>query len=580
MFLTRAISAILILLAVGVFSQNNYSLIIISSHNDPVLKKINYKKNFAGKSERDKELQKILFYLYDRSYLTAFYDSIATDSLSSRAYINIGQPYKWARLKKGNVDEGILSEIRFREEVYSNKLIHYKDVAKLQERLLSYAEDNGYPFASIKLDSVKISGNSISAILNLRKDKEVKLDSVLIKGSARVSPVYMYNYLSIKPGDLYNESVIRRIDARLKELPFIKMNAPSDLRFTEKATKLILHLDKKNASQFDGFLGVLPNNQTSKVVVTGDIRLKLQNAVNKGELIDVNWRSLQKNTQDMKAKVTYPFLFSSPFGIDYNFKLYKKDTSFLEVTQNVGIQYLLTGGNYFKIFVNNKRSSLLSTKGLEFQTTLPTYADVDATVYGIGYKSEKLNYRFNPRKGYSLNVNAGVGSKNIKKNEKLDPAAYDGVVLNSTQYSADLDAALFIPFKNKSTFKVGVLSAWINSSSIFQNELFRIGGLKTMRGIDEESVYASMYSIFTLEYRYLLEQNSYIYLFTDGAYYENMSISFTGKDRDDTPLSFGAGISFETKAGIFSINYALGKQFDNPIYLKAGKVHFGIVSYF
>ena len=75
----------------------------------------------------------------------------------------------------------------------------------------------------------------------------------------------------------------------------------------------------------------------------------------------------------------------------------------------------------------------------------------------------------------------------------------------------------------------------------------------------------------------ILEQNSYLYVFGDGAWYENNNVSQYVKD---TPYGFGAGISFETKAGIFSISYALGKQFNNPIQLRSGKIHFGIVNYF
>lgn len=48
----------------------------------------------------------------------------------------------------------------------------------------------------------------------------------------------------------------------------------------------------------------------------------------------------------------------------------------------------------------------------------------------------------------------------------------------------------------------------------------------------------------------------------------------------DQPFGFGAGFSFGTNLGIFSISYALGKQFNNPIELKNGKVHFGYVTYF
>ena len=174
-------------------------------------------------------------------------------------------------------------------------------------------------------------------------------------------------------------------------------------------------------------------------------------------------------------------------------------------------------------------------------------------------------------------INASAGTKNIRKNPKLDSSVYTKLILHSTQYNADFEGSFFIPFAKRSTFKIGNQSGFLYGQSIFQNELFRIGGLKTLRGFNEESIYASAFSIFTLEYRFILEQNSYLYLFGDGAWYENSNVN---QYTHDTPYGFGAGISFETKAGIFSINYALGKQFNNPIELRNGKIHFGIVNYF
>ena len=321
----------------------------------------------------------------------------------------------------------------------------------------------------------------------------------------------------------------------------------------------------------------MPDNKTGKISFTGDVSLKLQNGLGRGELIDLNWRRLQIQTQDLKLRLVYPFLFRSPFGVDYSFKLYKKDTSYLDVNQNIGLQYLFIGGNYFKIFYSNKSSALLSTKGLEYSTTLPANADIQNNMYGIGLKYEKLDYRLNPRKGVSFLGNAGAGTKNIKVNPKLNPIVYEGLRLNSTQYSGDLEASVFIPIMERNTLKIGMQSAFLYGETIFQNELLRIGGLKTLRGFDEESIYASAFSILTLEYRYILEQNSYLYLFGDKAYYEKNNIN---EFVHDSPFGFGAGISFETKAGIFSINYALGKQFDNPIQLRSGKIHFGIVNYF
>ncbi len=560
-----------------VFVQPTYSLEIRSLNDTALLKKISYKKSFNTKLEREKGLQNVLFTCFDNAYLTASYDSIINDSLSSKAWLSFGAQYKWAHLKKGNVDEGVLSEIGFREKLYRSKPVFFKDVKRVQEKLITYYENNGYPFASIKLDSIVILESSIAAQLKLTKNAEEKIDSVVIKGNAKIAPVYMNNYLGIKPGSLYNEAQLKKVNTRIAELSFVHATKPASVTFTNKFNKLILNLEKKRASQFNGIVGILPDNKTGKILFTGDVQLKLQNGLGHGELIDLNWRKLQTQTQDLKLRLVYPFLFRSPFGVDYNFKLYKKDTTYLEVTQNIGLQYLLIGGNYFKIFYNNKTSTLLSTKGLEYATTLPTNADVHTNMYGIGLKYEKLDYRLNPRKGYSVLINASAGTKIITKNPKLNPVVYDNLKLNSTQYNADFIGNIFIPLFDKTTIMVCNQSAFLYGETTFQNELFRIGGLRTLRGFDEESIYASAFSIFTLEYRFILEQNSYMYLFGDGGWYENNSGS---QYVHDFPYGFGAGISFETKAGIFSISYALGKQFDNPIQLRSGKIHFGIVNYF
>lgn len=561
----------------AVFSQKNYSLKIESVSDAELLKKIPYKKVFSGKAARDKELQNVLFICHDNAYLAAAYDSIITDSLSTRAYLNFGAQYKWAVLGKGNVDEGVLSEIGFREKLYSNKPINYKSVKRVQEKLITYYENNGYPFASVKLDSIVISGEMISAKLKLTKNKEIRIDSVVIKGNAKIAPVYIYNYLGVKPGSLYDESQLKKINIRIAELPFVRAAKPASVTFTDKFNKLILNLEKRRASQFDGIVGILPDNKTGKILFTGDVRLKLQNGLGKGELIDLNWRRLQTQTQDLKLRLVYPFVFRSPFGLDYNFKLYKKDTTFLDVNQNIGIQYMLMGGNYLKVFYSNKTSTLLSTKGLEFVTTLPAFADVVTNMYGLGWKYEKLDYRLNPRKGFTVLVNASAGTKNIKKNAKLNPVVYEKLKLNSAVYNGDMEASLFLPIAARSTVKFGAQSGFIYGETTFQNELLRIGGLKTLRGFDEESIYASGFSILTLEYRFILEQNSYLFVFADQAWYENNEVI---QYVNDTPTGFGAGISFETKAGIFSINYALGRQFNNPIELRSGKIHFGIVNYF
>jgi hemolysin activation/secretion protein len=115
------------------------------------------------------------------------------------------------------------------------------------------------------------------------------------------------------------------------------------------------------------------------------------------------------------------------------------------------------------------------------------------------------------------------------------------------------------------------------NDQLYSNELYRIGGIKTQRGVDEASIYASSFAIGTVEYRFLFEENSNFFVFVDQGWWEDQSRTPL---LTDTPLGFGVGTSFETKAGIFSLSYALGKQFNNPVELRNGKIHFGFTSLF
>ncbi|MBK8352713.1 MAG: hypothetical protein IPL21_13910 [Saprospirales bacterium] len=98
-------------------------------------------------------------------------------------------------------------------------------------------------------------------------------------------------------------------------------------------------MEKKTASQFDGIVGILPSDN-GKTVFTGDLKIKLVNSILKsGETFDLNWRRLQTQTQDLKASVIYPYIAGLPVGVDYGIKIYKKDTTFLDVNNAVGLNY-------------------------------------------------------------------------------------------------------------------------------------------------------------------------------------------------------------------------------------------------
>jgi hypothetical protein len=557
--------------------QNNILFTLRIPDNSSLVKKIKVKTSYSSKTDIEKELKNIISQLRNEGYLLAFVDTLICDSVQCKAVLQTGATYQWANLKKGNLDADILAQTGFHEKLYSNTKFSPPQVGKLLEKILTWCDDNGYPFARVRFDSVEINGTSIKAQLHISKNRFIKLDSFIVEGNATIKKNFLYHYLHIKQGDAYDEHYIKQIPQRLKQLPFLKETKPQLVKITETYNKLFLFLDKKNASQFDGILGLQPQSN-GKTVLTGDMRIRLYNNIFRaGELFDLNWRRLQFQTQDFKTAMSYPYLFKSPVGTDYTLSIYKRDTTFIDVQNNIGLQYLFNGLNNIKVFYRQRNTNLLSTASLTGLSVLPDFADISTYAYGLGIFYEKLNYRFNPRSGVSINVSGSAGNRDIKKNSKFNDALYSNVQLKSTQYQVDGNMSFYIPLFKYSTIKIATQGGSIMSPQLFKNEMYRIGGFKTLRGFDEQSIYASSFAIGTLEYRFLFEQNSALILFADGAWYENNSF---GKYITDTPYSVGAGVSFETKAGIFQMNYAIGSQLGNPFDFRTGKINFGVVNTF
>lgn len=520
--------------------------------------------------------------LQAEGFLTASIDSNSKNNDTITYYLHKGEQFRWIRLETGNISEAVLSSIGFRDKLYCNSVFMPKEFSDAIQKLLIYYENHGYPFAEIKLDSVRLMEEGISAELHVEKNVLLKLDSILIRGNPSISEKYLHTYLGIKKGDIYNHAAIMKLSDKISEIAFIKEMKPFQIQYFENSTKLILFLEKKEASSFNGILGASTNEETEKIEFTGDIDLNLINAFHKGENIRFRWRSLEGQSQDLKFKFLYPYLLGTPLGFDFDFSLFKKDTTYINLETVVGIRYFLRANDYFKIFIQNINSNLLSKQSYVSNTfqTLPSYTDSKVNLYGIEYSFERLNYRYNPTKGFAAIANFAFGTKTINKIPELEeknPGIYDEVQLESQQYNGSASIRYFIQLSQRNTILLANKSAIINNANLFRNELLRIGGLNTLRGFDEEAIYASSYSIFTLEYRFLLERNSFLSLFSDAAYYENKSNDTYVRD---WPIGIGAGISFETGAGIFTLNYALGKQFDNPFYFSSGKIHFGFINFF
>ncbi len=558
-------------------AQLIYKLKVVNTDSQAVFKKVSYKKQVTSKEFILQETNKIYVSLVNEGYISASVDSIKQDSLNYTAYINAGEKYKWVNLRYAKKDQGIISKLGYNERFFSNRPFKFTELSRFMEKLIVYYENNGYPFVLAKLDSLEFDKSQVKALVKIEKNVFVKLDSLVTEGTGKVSQKFLLRYLGIKNGMPYSAEVFSNVSKKIRQLPFVTEKKAPVMQLTDKQNKLFLFLEKKTASQFDGIVGILPS-ENGKTIFTGDLKIKLVNSILKtGETFDINWRRLQTQTQDLKATVIYPYIAGLPIGVDYNIKIYKKDTTFLDVNNGIGLNYYFSGLNYLKAFYKQRNANLITTKGLENITVLPEYADVITQAYGLGFFIEKLDYRFNPKKGISVNAQGAVGSRQIRKNPKINDLAYSTISLKSSQYQFEGNIAGYINIKKNHVVRLASQFGSVFGNTIYKNELFRIGGLRTLRGFDEESIYASSFVIPTIEYRFLFEKNSNIFVFAEGAWYENANVSgYTNY----TPMSLGAGINFETKAGIFNLSYALGKQYGAGFDLRIGKIHAGLTALF
>ena len=539
-----------------------------------------------------KYLNEKILGLRDRGYLGSAIDMISQQDSNWVAEVYIGEKYSLGKLSISDIEQTILEEADHRLLDLENKALSPDLISNALEKLVKALSNNGYPFASTQLKETSFDDNGeLTAELSVNKGKLILIDSLNVYGNATISTNYLEKYLDIARGDRYNESQILKIVSKIKQLPFLSLKKNPTVTFFNDEAVINLDLQNKNASRFDFIIGLLQNesNESDRFTFIYDFSAEMQNKLGAGEQIFLQFKRLRPEVQELDAKINYPFLLDLPFGVDAEFSLYRNATKNIDLDTDIGIQYFLGGNNYVKASWDYYSSGLLDIDTTSILRTgrLPSRLDISYNALGLTANIETLDYRFNPRKGISLYVNSTIGVKQINENQEIKnlrselydfASAYD--TLNTSGIQLDLISkfSFYLPLGNRSTFKTELSSGFkIAEQDLYQNELYRLGGSKQLRGFDEQTIFSDLYNIITLEYRLLLGENSYLAAFADYGFVRN-ELLLTNKW--DNPLGIGAGLNFETGAGIFGISTAVGKTREIPLNLRNAKIHFGYISVF
>lgn len=519
-------------------------------------------------------------------YLSASIDSIQTLDKKIHVYTFLGKKYQVNKVINDGVDEERFDFYFKDKEALSWQAIEQKK----KDILFDYVND-GYIKAKASFKEAEFNGDSITVSLSLEKDNQFLLDSIRLTGDLEIKKQYLLSTFKIEEGEVLNEAFFNKINSQIENSKYIEMESPISFHITGKNTAVVyLPLEEKAANEFDLLIGFLPNPNpritNNNLLVTGEGRLQLFNPFGAGREFFVDYKQLQPESPRLLADLYFPRFLDQNFGLQGSFELFKQDTSFVSLNGSFGVRYDFSGNQNLSITFEPSRSFLqtVDTSFVRQNQSLPPSVDFSQNLYETKYQWVNTNRFRNPSKGFTINATGAIGNRTITQNENITSiesgsfdfsSLYDGI--NNDKFITEFNfrGQYFIPVGKRNTVLVQNHTSTKQLNQYFENDLYRIGGFKTIRGFDEQSFLASQYTVNTAEYRFLLNESSFFSIFGDWALLDNQQL-----DTDNQLLGIGTGLDLSTQAGIFSMNLAVGQDNDNPFDFQRARLHLGYVNVF
>ncbi|RZK95776.1 MAG: hypothetical protein EOO62_29795, partial [Hymenobacter sp.] len=391
-------------------------------------------------------VRELVLTLQAESYLLASADTMRWGRDTVWAQVYVGEAYRWAYLHNGNLGDGLLTRAGYREKFFQRAPWRPAEWANLQERVLTEAENQGYPFATIGLDSLRLEAGTIAGRVVLRRGPAVTFDSLQIVGNSRTKKRFLTKYLQLFPGAPYSQQRVLAAAALLRQLPYVRLRAEPEVRFARGQARVYLLLDERPANQFDAIVGLLPNATGSGVQFTGDVTIALRNLRGGGKQIGLQWRKVDAASQTLDANYLHPNFFGTPLEVAVTFNLYRQNLAFLTIRPRLQVTYPTARAGRLTFFAE-QRSSRLLLDSLTYVglISLPDYIDSEANNYGLAYARTYLDDLYFPHRGSFVSIQGGVGTKTIRRNAFIQEALYNNLPLRSTQYSFSARAEQYVP---------------------------------------------------------------------------------------------------------------------------------------
>lgn len=561
-----------VLLSLGVQAQHVLQIETASPQEEAMISRYGFQQVYSSEEAARQGLRKFVESLQREGYLLARARFLEVEEDTSRILLMAGQSFSWVVLEPGNVEPAWLRQTNFREQSFRQRPFRQAEVARLMRQLIAVAENSGYPFASVRLDALSLDSTALHAQLAMDKGPLIVFDTLVVRGNARFSGRYLAAHLGIKPAEPYSQKKLEAVAGRLQQLPFARLESAPTVSFQNHQATVYVRLAQKRANRLDGLLGLLPHPQEAgRFLFTGQFDLLLQNPFGTGKQMALQWQRFSPASQNLEVLYRHPYLLGTPFSFELGFGLLKEAEAFVNRQFKAEVQLKQGAYNTLLLGLNYKGSRLLEG------ATAGEHAGFGLEQYGLGFSRSRLDDPFAPRRGYELRMDVSGGRKRLRS----PGAGADSVVQQQAgagmQYRASAAFRYFRPLAERLVLAHSLEGGLLSDKQLFINDLYRLGGLASLRGFREKNFFVSDFVLSRLELRYLAGGETYLFLFYDQAWMAQRTGTL---HVSDWPLGLGAGLSLGTNSGTFNFVYGLGKSDTQPIGLSSSQVHFGYINRF
>ena len=441
---------------------------------------------------------------------------------------------------------------------------------------LTYYENNGSPFSKIIISSLKFSDDTtedkyyVDLTLTIDKGKKSTIDKIEIDGNTKTKDNVIIREMRLSPGEEFSQKIIKEIPSRLNRLGFFEPVAVPDYYIdAQNEGVLVVRLKDKQTNNFDGIIGYVPGNNKVSGYLTGLVNISLSNIFGTGRAAAIRWQKLDQSSQVLELKYLEPWILGLPVNINAGLLQRKQDSTYIQRDLNIGLEYL----------ANENLSAAVT---LSTESVIPSDADtLSLTVYnsssittGLDLKYDTRDDPYSPTRGILFINSYSFSRKTINGPEKF--------INSNTKTKIDLQR-IEVEFKTYyKLFQRQIIALALNGKELLGSflevsDLYRLGGANTLRGYAQDQFLGSRIFWSNLEYRFLLTQRSFGFLFMDtGYFFRPEDLVHNIPKTEGFRIGYGLGINLETNLGVISVSFALGQgdTFSN------GKINFGIVNQF